>query len=98
MKNATAIIIGAVIISATVSVVQGQGRFGGGSCKNPVSLHGTLMNHNKARSEGNAGNWICDNKAYMIRQAEWPESGEYRLTVWDIEEGTYSDKKLIEVD
>jgi hypothetical protein len=90
MKNAIAIIIGAVIISATVSVVQGQGRFGGGSCKNPVSLHGEW----RTSFNDNAGNWICDNKVYLIR----PMNDRVHLMIWDIEEGTVSKKRFIEVD
>ena len=88
MKNAIAIIIGAVIISATVSVVQGQGRWSGGSkCKDPVGLPLTS-------ADSPLVTWTCDNKVFSL----FTRRDGHMLHTWNIAEGTYSRREFIEID
>ena len=73
MKNAIAIIVGAVIISATVSVVQGQSIFGKGICKNPVGL--------------SENRFMCDAKIYTYQL--WADGVPSRFVVVDLEHGDW---------
>ena len=51
----------------------------------------------KARDAGNVGRWICDNKVHSI-SVRWQQRNDYVLSTWDIEEGTFSSKRLATVD
>ena len=80
MKNAIAIIAGALIISATVSVVQGQGLFNRSSeCATPNVAATTDANQYANRRVF----WVCGKDIYRFI----PE--DKLVYIYDMEEKTY---------
>ena len=81
MKNAIASIVGAVIISATVSVVQGQSIFDRkGICKNPIGL--------SDNRDGARFSFMCDAKIYTYLGYAPLNHVEFRVI--DLEQGNWT--------
>ena len=85
MNNSIAIIIGAVIISVSVSGVQGQG-----SCKNPISVE-SLTDY--------GGNFLCSSELYhFVNFTTVKGNVEYKYRVLDFEKGTWKDIIIVSED